>query len=91
MLKDGHVVLGDFGLALRLGGPGPLMLSPHAGGSICVDKNKTLKARGVCGTLAYMAPELLRNTEYSFGVDWFAFGVFLHIFYMDEVRILFVR
>lgn len=88
MLKNGHVVLGDFGLALRLGGPGPHLLSSHDGGSICVDKNKTLKARGNCGTLAYMAPELLRNREYSFGVDWFAYGVFLHVFYTDEVRII---
>jgi serine/threonine protein kinase len=82
LLKDGHVVLGDFGLALRLG-------APYDCGSIFVVKNNTLMVRGVCGTLPYLAPEMLRNSEYSFGVDWFAYGVFLHVFYNDKVRILF--
>lgn len=86
MLKDGHVVLGDFSLALRLGVP--QLLASHNGGSVRVDKSRALKARGVCGTLPYMAPEMLSDMEYSFGVDWFAYGVFLHVFYMDEVRIL---
>lgn len=47
--NDGHVVLGDFGLALRPGAP--LLSAPHHGVSVRVDKSKVLKARGVCGTL----------------------------------------
>ncbi|KAH9979827.1 kinase-like domain-containing protein [Russula compacta] len=75
MLKnDGHVVLGEFGLALHL--ESPSLLAPRLGGSI--------KTRGVCGTLPYMAPEVLRNLEYSYGVDWFAYGVFLYVFYLDK-------
>jgi serine/threonine protein kinase len=76
MLKtDGHVVLGDFDLAVRL---------PVEAG-----KGNAFKTRGVCGTLPYMAPEVLRNMEYSYAVDWFAYGVFLHVFYLDKVRFVF--
>jgi serine/threonine protein kinase len=89
MLKDGHVLLGDFGLALRLPIPQPSV--PHDGGSVWEDKNKAPKPRGVCGTLPYMAPEMLSGLPYSYGVDWFAYGVFLHVFYMDKVRTLLVQ
>lgn len=79
MLKaDGHVVLGDFDLAVRL----PV----EAPNSVRVGKGNAFKTRGVCGTLPYMAPEVLRNMEYSYAVDWFAYGVFLHVFYLDKVR-----
>lgn len=74
--KDGHVVLGEFGLALHLESPG--LLAPRLGGSVKI-------RGGVCGTLPYMAPEVLRNMEYSYGVDWFAYGVFLYVFYLDKV------
>jgi len=85
MLKnDGHVVLGNFGLALSLGAP--CSIASRRGGYVRVDKSKTLKARGICGTLPYLAPEMLGEKEYSYGVDWFAYGVFLHVFYMDKVR-----
>jgi serine/threonine protein kinase len=88
MLKnDGHVVLGDFGLAARLESSGSP--SRRRGGSVRVDMRNAVKTRGVCGTLPYMAPELLRNMEYSYGVDWFAYGVFLHVFYLDKVRFRF--
>jgi len=86
--NDGHVVLGDFGLAHRPGAP--RLSAPHHGLSVRVDKSKVLKARGVCGTLPFMAPEMLSDMGYSYGVDWFAYGVFLHVFYLDEVRILFL-
>jgi serine/threonine protein kinase len=90
MLKsDGHVVLGNFDLALRLGATRLLSPHSHRRGSLRVDtSSKALKARGVCGTLPFMAPEVLRDMEYSYGVDWFAYGVFLHVFYTDKVRII---
>ena len=89
MLKnDGRVVLGNFDLAVRLEAPAA---APRPGGSVRVGKGNALKARGVCGTLPYMAPEVLRNMEYSYGVDWFAYGVFLHIFYLDKVRFYFLQ
>jgi len=30
-----------------------------------------------CGTLEYMAPEMMRNMTYSTSVDWFSFGILL--------------
>jgi serine/threonine protein kinase len=78
--NDGHVVLGDFDLAVRLETARSLV--PRRSGSL-------LKPRGVCGTLPFMAPEVLRNMEYSYGVDWFSYGVFLHVFYLDKVRLWF--
>jgi serine/threonine protein kinase len=85
MRNDGHIVLGDFGLAYRLRAPRSpvwrVSLSARA------DRNNTITrmARGVCGTLPYMAPEILCNLDYSYGVDWFAYGVLLHVFYLNKV------
>ena len=87
MLKnDGHVALGDFDLAVRL----ETASSPAPSGSLLGSKGNALKTRGVCGTLPYMAPEVLRNMEYSYGVDWFSYGVFLYVFYLDKVRFRFL-
>jgi serine/threonine protein kinase len=93
MLKnDGHVVLGDFDLAVRLEAPSPGgSPAPRPVGSVRVRKGNALKTRGVCGTLPYMAPEVLRNMEYSYGIDWFAYGVFLHVFFLDQVRFCCLR
>ena len=86
--NDGHVVLGDFDLAIRL--ETASSPSPRPSGSLRGGKGSALKTRGVCGTLPYMAPEVLRDMEYSYGVDWFSYGVFLHVFYLDKVRVRFL-
>ena len=90
MIKtDGHIVLGDFGLACSL----EAAMSPESHLSDSLD---SLDSDGgdifmpvscdICGTLPYMAPEVLCGMEYSYSVDWFAYGVFLHVFYFNKVR-----
>lgn len=88
--NDGHVVLGDFDLAVRLETASSPLHAPRGSLRGPGDKGNTLKTRGVCGTLPYMAPEVLRNMEYSYGIDWFSYGVFLHVFYLDKVRFRFL-
>jgi serine/threonine protein kinase len=85
MKHDGHVVLGDFGLAHRL--EARKSTGRHLSPLTRIDRSNTRKpvTRGVCGTLPYMAPEILCNMDYSYGVDWFAYGVFLHVFYLNKV------
>jgi eukaryotic-like serine/threonine-protein kinase len=89
--NDGHVVLGDFDLAVRLETASSPSPAPRPSGSLRGGNGNALKTRGVCGTLPYMAPEVLRNMEYSYGVDWFSYGVFLYVFYLDKVRFRFLR
>ena len=39
---------------------------------------KIMKRRQTfCGTLEYMAPEMMKNNKYGEGVDWFSFGILL--------------
>ena len=45
--------------------------------SLCNDQTSTL-----CGTLEYLAPEILKKEKYSFEVDWWALGVITYeLFY----------
>lgn len=37
-----------------------------------------------CGTLDYMAPEILRGRPYGRAVDWWAFGIVFHYMMFDE-------
>ncbi|KAF8493745.1 kinase-like domain-containing protein [Russula emetica] len=50
--NDGHVVLGDFDLAVRL--ETASSPAPRPNGSLPGGKSNALKTRGVCGTLPYM-------------------------------------
>ena len=87
MIKtDGHIVLGDFGLACSL----EAAISPESHLNDSLDSNSgdifMPVSCDICGTLPYMAPEVLCGMEYSYSVDWFAYGVFLHVFYLNKVR-----
>jgi serine/threonine protein kinase len=87
MIKDdGHIVLGDFGLACSLD---VIMSSEsHISGSFSADSDDIFEpvSRDICGTLPYMAPEVLCGMEYSCSVDWFSYGVFLYVFHLNKVR-----
>jgi serine/threonine protein kinase len=91
MKSDGHVVLGDFGMAHRLETPRSHAQRLSAAGR--TDGSNTLKpvTRGVCGTLPYMAPEILCDMDYSYEVDWFAYGVFLHVFHLNKVCLCLIQ
>lgn len=85
MIKnDGHIVLGDFGLACSVEAS---MMSP-LNDSLSTDGGNIFETVScdICGTLPYMAPEVLCGMEYSYNVDWFAYGVFLYVFYYNKVR-----
>jgi serine/threonine protein kinase len=81
MIKDdGLIVLGDFGLACSLD---VIMSSEsHLSGSSSADSDDILEpvSRDICGTLPYMAPEVLCGMEYFCSVGWFSYGVFLYVF-----------
>ncbi|KAI0316286.1 kinase-like domain-containing protein [Amylostereum chailletii] len=61
---DGRAVVGDFGMAYRLEAQ---------------KSDDPPTTRGLCGTLNYAAYEMLRDEEYSYPVDWFSYGVLLHV------------
>jgi serine/threonine protein kinase len=86
MIKnDGHIVLGDFGLACSVEAS---MMSPesHLNDSLSTDGGNVFETVScdICGTLPYMAPEVLCGMEYSYNVDWFAYGVFLYVFHFNK-------
>ena len=36
------------------------------------------RVKGRVGTVGYMAPEVVKNEQYGFGVDWWGLGLFCH-------------
>lgn len=40
--------------------------------------DKGAKTRTFCGSLAYLAPEMLERKGHSFGIDWYLLGVMLY-------------
>jgi len=59
--KDGFVRITDFGLSKIIGE--------------YTDMN--IRSQTFCGTLEYMAPEMMKNSNYDSCVDWFSFGLVL--------------
>lgn len=72
---EGHVVLTDFGFAKNITSPPPSV----PGAPLHVIRQHTS-----CGTLAYIAPEVLCNSRhrsgYGLAVDWWSLGVVLFTF-----------
>jgi len=65
--SEGHVALTDFGLATRITAEG-------------AEKNENCnnKSNSFCGTVAYMAPEIINASGHGKAVDWWAVGIILY-------------
>uniref|UniRef100_A0A8C5LS07 Protein kinase domain-containing protein n=1 Tax=Leptobrachium leishanense TaxID=445787 RepID=A0A8C5LS07_9ANUR len=48
------------------------------------------RTRTVCGTLEYVAPEILRGRSYTRSVDWWSFGVLLYTMLVGKVRLVYI-
>lgn len=71
--RQGHVALCDFGIAAACA---ETMKTTHKKrGS---KTPATPRRRSFCGTIDYMAPELLRGEAYDDSVDWWALGCVFH-------------
>lgn len=84
--KDGHIRLGDFGLAKQAG---------DEDDSSAQGKNKMI-AQSFCGSPAYLAPEMLNKAGVSASGDVYQIGVVLYEmlvgippFYNDNINILY--
>jgi serine/threonine protein kinase len=81
---------------LQLAAPPPTAAAPaddweesdtsdrESGTSLSPPSRTLQKARTVCGTPRYLAPEVLMAEPYSYKADWFSFGVFLHALLTGE-------
>ncbi|KAI6123685.1 kinase-like domain-containing protein, partial [Pisolithus croceorrhizus] len=69
--KGGHILISDFGLAVVFDIPGSV--PPYVGNGWVPQAPYIV--RESCGTLDFMAPEMLLNKGYGFAVDYWAAGV----------------
>ncbi|KAI6027802.1 kinase-like domain-containing protein [Pisolithus microcarpus] len=69
--KRGHLLISDFGLAVVFDAPGSIPPYIENGW----EPQAPYIVKGSCGTLDFMAPEVLQNKSYSFAVDFWAAGV----------------
>lgn len=70
LTPEGHAKLLDFGVARRV----PLVAADGADATCSM----TLSGRGLCGTLAYMAPELLEGRPADAQSDLYSLGLVLY-------------
>ena len=61
---DGHLCLTDFGLAKEL--------------TSTAEEDEDGKARTICGTNEYMAPEMITKKGYGKAVDWWSLGTLMY-------------
>jgi len=85
---EGHVKLCDFGLSRRFFPSGEV--SPNNAGFLgghphhfnhqqhCPNQSRPRRLLSYCGTVEYMAPEMVGRKGHSFPVDWWAFGVLFY-------------
>ena len=84
---DGHIRLGDFGLAKQAG---------QSETDTSSSANKKMVAQSFCGSPAYLAPEMLNKSGVSASGDVYQIGVVLYEmlvgippFYNDNINILY--
>ena len=77
--RQGHVALCDFGIAAACS---ESINTPHKKRG--VKTPATPRRRSFCGTIDYMAPELLRGEPYDDSVDWWALGCVFHELLTDK-------
>ncbi|XP_050459520.1 ribosomal protein S6 kinase alpha-5-like [Cataglyphis hispanica] len=71
MDKDGHLILTDFGVSKEF--------LPH-------ERNGNARTYSFCGTIEYMAPELIQGgtTGHDIAVDWWSVGVLTYKLLTDS-------
>ena len=86
---DGHIRLGDFGLAKQAGMPDNMEEDEKS-------RKKGMVAQSFCGSPAYLAPEMLNKSGVSASGDVYQIGVVLYEmlvgippFYNDNINILY--
>lgn len=77
LTPEGHIKLADYGLAKKLPW-NKKKLSMSSSSSNNSSINSDQQTQTYCGTPDFMAPELILEQPYGFGVDWWAFGVLLY-------------
>jgi serine/threonine protein kinase len=86
--RDGHIVLTDFGLSkafplepgIKNSSSRYSELTSRSGlTSLPIGKpsSQIYSTRAICGTPEFMAPEIIKGLPYSYGVDWWSFGIIL--------------
>jgi serine/threonine protein kinase len=85
MLKsDGHIVIVDLGL-LKVFGDTLESEKERPGATKEIGEPR---ATSRCGTVCYMAPEVLNREEYDFKADWWSLGICVYAMLQGDVRML---
>ncbi|XP_075701336.1 microtubule-associated serine/threonine-protein kinase 4-like [Rhinoderma darwinii] len=78
---SGHIKVTDFGLSKL----GLMRLTSNNYKAQMEDITKEFLDNEVCGTLEYIAPEMLLMEGYGRPIDWWAMGIILHEFLLGSV------
>ncbi|KAI0067560.1 kinase-like protein [Artomyces pyxidatus] len=73
---QGHLLIADFGL-VRIFGDSTRLPQTRSATFDVNDDTPPNSTRQACGSLNFMAPEMLKMEPYSYGVDFWAMGVLL--------------
>lgn len=73
----GHLLISDFGLAKVFRVNTARVAPPYCTGSTKHLSGSPYLMGGFCGTIDYMAPEIISRDQYGFGVDYWAAGITL--------------